>query len=67
MLSLKQKEGNMDEQRGLRMGSDGTCSHMTKISLIKALHCTRFLFALMGGFCYGWQSLASCFNPGISL
>lgn len=47
-------------------GGVGTCL-LTKTSLLKALHCTGFLFALTDGYCYGWQSLASCFNPDISL
>lgn len=62
MLSLKEKEGNMDEQRGLRMGRDGTCLDMPNISLLKALHCTRFLFPLMDGCWYDHKV-----QPDISL
>lgn len=56
----------MDEQRGLRMGGDGTCLHMTKTSLLKTLRCTGFLLALTDGYCYGRRSSASCFYPDIS-
>lgn len=55
----------MDKQRGLTMGGDGTCLHVTKISLLEALHCTGFLFT--DGHCYGWPSSAFCFYPDISL
>lgn len=57
----------MDKQRGLPMGGDGTCLHVTEISLLEALHCTGFLFALTDGHCYGWPSSAFCFYPDISL
>lgn len=67
MLLLKQKEGFLDDPRMPRMGGDGTRLCATKTSLLKALHCTRSLLALMSGYCYGWQSLAPCFYPDGSL
>lgn len=58
MLSLKQKEGLLDEQRP-RMEREGMCLSKTMASLLKALHFPMSLLALMDGYCYGWPLFSS--------